>query len=123
MKYPKTIQKMLDNKIVLYVVMFFALTNFLGYAILGNYMAIILFLVFGSLTYLVEPNKVMVLLVPLILTSFLMIGKRAKEGFDSAPPTATVEPTTDATPVETPEETEAHTGRNRDPDAEANGAN
>ena len=82
MKYPKTIQKMLDNKIVLYVVMFFAITNFLGYAILGNYMALILFLVFGSLTYLVEPNKVMVLLVPLILTSLLMIGKRVKEGFE-----------------------------------------
>ena len=81
MKYPKTIQKMLDNKIVLYVVMFFAITNFIGYAILGNYMALILFLVFGSLTYLVEPNKVMVLLVPLILTSLLMIGKRVKEGF------------------------------------------
>ena len=83
MKYPKTIQKMLDNKIVLYVVMFFAITNFLGYAILGNYMALILFLVFGSLTYLVEPNKVMVLLVPLILTSLLMIGKRVKEGFEA----------------------------------------
>jgi hypothetical protein len=82
MKYPKTIQKMLDNKIVLYVVMFFAITNFIGYAILGNYMALILFLVFGSLTYLVEPNKVMVLLVPLILTSLLMIGKRVKEGFE-----------------------------------------
>jgi len=82
MKYPKTIQKMLDNKIVLYVVMFFAITNFLGYAILGNYMALILFLVFGSLTYLVEPNKVMVLLVPLVLTSLLMIGKRVKEGFE-----------------------------------------
>ena len=81
MKYPKTIQKMLDNKIVLYVVMFFAITNFLGYAILGNYMALILFLVFGSLTYLVEPNKVMVLFVPVILTSLLMIGKRVKEGF------------------------------------------
>ena len=106
MKYPKTIQKMLDNKIVLYVVMFFAITNFLGYAILGNYMAIILFLVFGSLTYLVEPNKVIVLLVPLILTSLLMIGKRAREGFDPATPDATVEPTIDATPVETPEETE-----------------
>ena len=99
MKYPKTIQKMLDNKIVLYVVIFFAITNFLGYAILGNYMAILLFLVFGSLTYLVEPNKVMVLLVPLILTSLLMIGKRAKEGFEAATDTKSVTKTTDGKPA------------------------
>jgi hypothetical protein len=84
MKYPKTITKFLNNKMVFYVVCFFAIANVLGYLFLGNFAGVFIFLLVGSITYLFNKNKTMVLLVPLLVTSLFMMGKTVKEGLENA---------------------------------------
>jgi hypothetical protein len=81
MKYPKTITKILNNKTVFYIVTFFALANILGYLFLGNFVGVFMFLIVGSITYLLNKNKTIVLLAPLLVTSLFMMGKTMKEGF------------------------------------------
>jgi len=101
MKYPKTVQKLIDNKYVLYIVSFFVVANILGYASLGNTMAILLFFVFSGITYLFEKNMTVVLFVSIVLTSLFMVGKTAKEGLENQMSTtdATTPATTDATAI------------------------
>jgi hypothetical protein len=84
MKYPKTITKILNNKMVFYIVCFFAIANVLGYLFLGNFAGVFIFLLVGSITYLFNKNKTIVLLVPLIVTSLFMMGKTVKEGLENA---------------------------------------
>ena len=81
MKYPKTITKILNNKMVFYIVCFLAIANVLGYLFLGNFAGVFIFLLVGSITYLFNKNKTIVLLVPLLITSLFMMGKTMKEGF------------------------------------------
>ena len=83
MKYPKSITKILENKYVFYIILFLAVTNIIGYAILGNFSAIIIFIAFAYLTSLFNKNKMIILGIPLILTSLLMLGKRMKEGLEN----------------------------------------
>ena len=83
MKYPKTITKLLHNKTVFYIVTFFAVANILGYVFLGNFAGVFIFLIVGSLTYLFNRNKTIVLLVPLLITSLFMMGKTVKEGLEN----------------------------------------
>jgi len=82
MKLPKNFIKMLENKYVLYFVLFLAVTNVLGYLILGNINAVIFFILVGFLVSNFSKNMIIVLTVPLVLTSILMIGKRVKEGLE-----------------------------------------
>ena len=96
MKLPKNFIKMLENKYVLYFVLFLAVTNVLGYLVLGNINAVIFFILVGFLVYNFSKNMIIVLTVPLILTSILMIGKTVKEGLENATATATA-PATDST--------------------------
>lgn len=84
MKYPKSILKILNNKIVLYVIIFLAIANILGYLVLGNFVGVIMFLVLGGLTSLFEKNVTVILLVPLVLTSLFMMGKTVKEGLTNS---------------------------------------
>lgn len=84
MKYPKSIMKLLQNKIVLYVIIFLSIANILGYAVLGNFMGIIMFLVLGGLTSLFDKNMIVILLVPLVVTSLFMMGKTVKEGLENS---------------------------------------
>jgi hypothetical protein len=81
MKYPKTITKILNNKTVFYIVCFLAIANVLGYLFLGNFAGVFIFLLVGSITYLFNKNKTIILLVPLLVTSLFMMGKTMKEGF------------------------------------------
>lgn len=83
MKLPKNFIKMLENKYVLYFVLFLAVTNLLGYLVLGNINAVIFFILVGFLVANFSKNMIIVLTVPLVLTSILMIGKRVKEGLEN----------------------------------------
>jgi DNA repair exonuclease SbcCD ATPase subunit len=83
MKIPKSFSKMLENKYVLYFVLVITLINLLGYMMLGNFNAIIFFILAAFLTANFSKNMIVVLSVPLILTSIFMVGKAVKEGFDS----------------------------------------
>jgi uncharacterized membrane protein YciS (DUF1049 family) len=83
MKIPKSFSKMLENKYVLYFVLFLTVVNLLGYLLLGNFNAIIFFILASFLTANFSKNMIIVLCVPLILTSVLMVGKAVKEGFET----------------------------------------
>ncbi len=82
MKIPKSFSKMLENKYVLYFVLVLTLINLLGYLMLGNLNAIIFFILAAFLTSNFSKNMIVVLSIPLILTSIFMVGKAVKEGFE-----------------------------------------
>ena len=83
MKLPKNFIKMLENKYVLYFVLFLAITNLLGYLFLGNINAIVFFILVGFLVGNFSKNMIIILTVPLILTSILMVGKKVSEGMET----------------------------------------
>ena len=83
MKVPKSIAKMLENKYVLYFVLFLAVSNILGYMIMGNVTSIVFFVLVAYLVSCFSKNMIVILSVPLIFTSVLMVGAKVKEGFDS----------------------------------------
>jgi len=68
MKLPSSVSKMLENKYVLYIVFFLAVTNILGYLTIGNYKAVLLFVLIGYLVRFYNKNMIIVLGVPLLLT-------------------------------------------------------
>ena len=83
MKVPKSIAKMLENKYVLYFVLFLAVSNILGYMVMGNVTSIVFFVLVAYLVSCFSKNMIVILSVPLIFTSVLMVGAKVKEGFDS----------------------------------------
>lgn len=82
MKVPKSVFKLLENKYVLYFVLFLAVSNLLGYMVVGNMNAVILFILIGGLMTFFSKNMIIVLSVPLVLTSVLLVGNRVSEGFE-----------------------------------------
>jgi hypothetical protein len=92
MKFPKlpkfmdkkNLSKMLENKYVLYFVFILAIINLFGYMITGNFNSIIFFVLVGFLTTFFSKNMILILTVPLVLTSVLMVGKTVKESFENA---------------------------------------
>ena len=76
----KIFDKVLENKYVLYFVFFLAIINLLGYLMIGKLTSIVVFVLIGYLTYLFNKNMIIVIAVPLVLTSLFMVGKRMKEG-------------------------------------------
>jgi len=75
---------MLENKYVLYFVLFLAVSNILGFLVMGNITAIIFFSLVAYLTSFFSKNKIVILSIPLVLTSVLMVGARVKEGLENA---------------------------------------
>ena len=92
MKFPKlpkfmdkkNVSKMLENKYVLYFVFILAIINLFGYMITGNLNSIIFFILVGFLTTFFSKNMILIITVPLVLTSVLMVGKTVKESFENA---------------------------------------
>jgi len=75
MKGSKIFSKILENKYVLYIVFFLAVTNLFSYMIANNHTAIAFFIVTSLLIYYFCKNMIIVLGVPLILTSIFAVGK------------------------------------------------
>jgi hypothetical protein len=69
MKFPSSVKKLLENKYVLYIVFFLAVANVLGYLAMGNYKAVVAFVLLGYLVYHFNKNMVVALGVPLIIIS------------------------------------------------------
>ena len=92
MKFPKlpkfmdkkNLSKMIENKYVLYFVFILAIINLFGYMITGNLNSIIFFILVGFLTTFFSKNMIIILTVPLVLTSVLMVGKKVKESFENS---------------------------------------
>ena len=79
MKLSATVNKLLKNKIVLYVVFFFSVTNVLGYLTMGNTNAVIFFALVAYLTHHFNKNMIVVLLTAMVSTNFLL-SRRFREG-------------------------------------------
>jgi len=84
--YPKFLNKLLQNKIVLYLVMFIALINVITYFSNQDYTSITLFVVIGLLMKCFTNNMILILGVPIVIVSLLLAGHvftkvKAYEGF------------------------------------------
>ncbi len=77
---PEFISKLLTNKFVLYLIAFLSITNVIGYMMMNNLNALILFFLIGLLTSRFSKNMTIILLTPLILVNFLMTANMIKEG-------------------------------------------
>lgn len=74
-KVTSFVKEVLENKIVLYVVAFFALTNVLGYAMFGKNVCVLLFVLIAyAMTYFTK-NMVIVLAVPIVMVGFFSVCK------------------------------------------------
>lgn len=68
----KSVNKVFQNKIVLYILLGLCLLNLLGYLAKNNLSAIIIFLLAGYSTTFFTKNMSYILLVPLLLTNFII---------------------------------------------------
>ena len=110
------VKSLLKDKTVLYVVLFFAITNFFGYILLKNYDAVMFMVLVGLITSYFSKNMIVILLSSIILTTFLTTTSTIKEGFvegkdDTAAPatTTTAAPATTTTAAPTTTTTAAPT--------------
>lgn len=80
----KTVNKALTNKYVLYVVLFLAVTNVLGYLAVGNFNSVIFFILLAFLTQYFSKNMTVILLTAMVGTSVLYVthnfGLKVQEG-------------------------------------------
>tara|TARA_B100001059_G_C17826421_1_gene581678 strand:+ start:2153 stop:2725 length:573 start_codon:yes stop_codon:yes gene_type:complete len=72
MKLDASIKRLLKNRIVLYVVFFFSVTNVLGYLTTGNTNAVVFFALVGFLANQFSKNMTVVLLMAMVSTNLLM---------------------------------------------------
>jgi hypothetical protein len=80
MKVPSSVSKVLTNKYVLYFVLFLAVTNVLGYVVMGHLTAALFFVVVAYLISNFSQNMIVVLGGALLFTNILMVGNTVKEG-------------------------------------------
>jgi hypothetical protein len=73
MKVPTIITKIFSNKYFLYLMVFLALTNIIGYMILGNINAVIYFILIGLFTAIFSKNMSIILLVALLFTNLIIV--------------------------------------------------
>jgi hypothetical protein len=97
----KVLGKALENKYVLYFVFFLAIITLFGYLITGNLISIAVFVLIGYVTHYFNQNMIVVISVPLVLTSFFMMGKKVKEGLDTQKSMDSATPATTPTTTST----------------------
>jgi len=68
----KSIKLLLQSKVTLYVVLFVAVANVLGFLMVNNYEAIIFFSLIGYLTTHFSKNMIVVLLTAVVATNLLL---------------------------------------------------
>lgn len=72
MDVTRKMKKLLKNKAVLYIVLFFAVTNVLGYLMTNNIDAVILLFLVGLLTSYFSKNMIVVMLAAVVFTNLLV---------------------------------------------------
>ncbi len=82
MKVSSSVNLFLTNKYVLYFVLFLAFTNFVGYVMVGNLNAMLIFKIFGLMVSYFRKNMVVVLGSAILLTNLFALNINKKEGFD-----------------------------------------
>lgn len=85
--FKKTLNNLLKNKMVLYVLVALALTNILGYISMNNNQAVILFISLSLITSFFSKNMIVILVVPLLLVNLLIsvnVGVESMKNRDKA---------------------------------------
>ena len=83
MKLNSAVSKFITNKWVLNIVAFLALFNVIGYMVIGNFNAVLYFIVFAVLVRYFSKNMTIVLGVPLIITNLLALRGNMIEGMEN----------------------------------------
>ena len=68
----KLVKNLLENKTLLYVIFFIAVTNFFGYLMTNQNEAVIIFLLTGLITSFFSKNMIVVMLAAIILTNLFV---------------------------------------------------
>lgn len=82
MKLSSSVNTVLTNKYVLYLLLFLAVTNIVRYIVVGNLNAILLFIIFGLLISYFSKNMIIVLMGTILLTNLFTLHTRKFEGFE-----------------------------------------
>ena len=80
MKIPRSVTNLLENKYVLYFVLFLAVSNMLGYIMMGRMTPVVAFVLFAYIVSRFSKNMTIIMAIPLFLVSLLMVGNHVKEG-------------------------------------------
>ena len=81
MKLNKTVNKVLTNKYVLYVVLFLAITNVLGYLMVKDFESLALFISLGLITSYFSKNMIIIMGVAMFGTNVVFASNKIREGF------------------------------------------
>jgi hypothetical protein len=82
MKLNATLSKLLTNKMVLNVIFVISVLNVIGYLMLGNVNAVIMFTLISFLISYFSKNMIIILGAPLILVNLIVMGQATREGFE-----------------------------------------
>ena len=80
-------EKLLQNKYVLYLVLFIAVTNILGYLAIEDFRSLMVFIAVAALASHFSKNMIIVLGSALIGTNILYASSRMREGMENSPET------------------------------------
>ena len=83
MRTSHRLKKLLHNRIILYVVVFIALTNVVGYISLDDFESLTFFCVIGILSSFFSKNMIINLSVAILSTNVLFAGNRIREGLEN----------------------------------------
>lgn len=121
MSFASSAAKLLTNKYVLYFVVFLAITNVLGYIMIGQFKTVIFFALTSLLTSYFSNNMIVILLVGLITTNLFVSGSilqqqkiKVKEGLENKES----EVKKDVTKIETKTASVSTSGIDREDDEE-----
>ena len=78
-KIKQSISKGLENKYVLYIVLFFAITNLLGYLMMGDIRVIAFFALVGFVVSKFSKNMIIILAAAMIATNFFLVGRSTSQ--------------------------------------------
>ena len=76
----KTLNKVTTNKYVLYIVLFFAITNVLGYLMTKDFDSLALFVALGVITSYFTKNMIIILGSAMFITNIAFASKKIREG-------------------------------------------
>lgn len=89
-RFDKTVKTLSTNVYLLYIVLFIAVFNLIGYLGENDLNSVIIFMLLGFLTQFFTKNMIVILLVPILLTAFisslnisLLEHTQYREGFES----------------------------------------
>ena len=78
-KIKQSISKGLENKYVLYIVLFFAVTNLLGYLMMGDIRVLAFFALVGFVVSKFSKNMIIVLGSAMLATNFFLVGRSTSQ--------------------------------------------